>query len=70
MRVQERYKRLNYGVLQLALTITDPKVYTAPWTTTGKITLIPDSEMAETFCVPSDSINFNNENTIPTVPQK
>lgn len=70
MRIEERYKRLNYGVLQLTLTITDPKVYTAPWTTTGKITLIPDSEMAETFCVPSDSINFNNENTIPTVPDK
>jgi len=70
MHVQERYQRLNYGLLQLTLTVTDPKVYTAPWTTTGKITLIPDSEMAETFCVPSDQISFNQENTIPTVPKK
>jgi len=70
MRIEERYKRLNYGVLQVTLTITDPKVYTAPWTTTGRVALIPNTELAENFCVPSDSINFNNENTIPTVPKQ
>jgi hypothetical protein len=69
MRVEERYKRLNYGLLQLTLTINDPRVYTKPWTTTGTITLIPETEMGETFCVPSDSIHFNNENTIPTAPK-
>lgn len=70
MRIEERYKRLNYGLLQLTLTITDPKVYTAPWTTTATITLIPDTEIAETFCVPSDTIHFNDENTIPTLPKQ
>jgi hypothetical protein len=70
MRIEERYKRLNYGALQVTLTITDPKVYTAPWTTTGAMALFPNTELAENFCVPSDSINFNNENTIPTVPKK
>ena len=67
IRIEERYKRLNYGALQVTLTIIDPKVYTAPWTTTGTMALIPNTEMAEGFCVPSDSINFNNSNTIPTV---
>jgi hypothetical protein len=70
MRIEERYKRLNYGLLQVTLTITDPKVYTAPWTTIGTITLIPDTEMGESFCVPSDSIHFNETNTIPTVPKQ
>jgi hypothetical protein len=70
MRIEERYKRLNYGVLQVTLTINDPKVYTAPWTTSGTVALIPNTELAENFCVPSDSINFNNENTIPTVPKQ
>jgi hypothetical protein len=70
MRIEERYKRLNYGALQVTLTITDPKVYTAPWTTNGAMALFPNTELAENFCVPSDSINFNNENTIPTVPKK
>lgn len=67
MRIEERYKRVNYGALQVTITITDPKVYTAPWTTTGAMALFPNTELAENFCVPSDSINFNNSNTIPTV---
>jgi hypothetical protein len=67
MRIEERYKRINYGLLQVMLTVTDPKVYMTPWTTTGTITLIPNTEMAENFCVPSDSIHFNSENTIPTL---
>jgi hypothetical protein len=70
MRVEERYKRVNYGLLELSITITDPKVYTAPWTSAAKITLVPDTELGEHFCVPSDSINFNNENTVPTLPTK
>jgi hypothetical protein len=70
MRVEERYKRLNYGLLQLTLTITDPKVYSAPWVTTGTTTLLPNTELAEHFCVPSDSIHFNDENTIPTLPKQ
>ena len=67
MRVEERYKRVNYGLLQFTLTITDPKVYTAPWTTTGRITLLPNVELAEHFCVPSETIQFNNESTIPSL---
>jgi hypothetical protein len=70
MRIEERYKRINYGLLQVMLTVTDPKVYMTPWTTTGAITLIPNTEMAENFCVPSDSIHFNSENTIPTLPKQ
>jgi hypothetical protein len=70
MRIEERYKRINYGLLEVMLTVTDPKVYMTPWTTTGTITLIPNTEMAENFCVPSDSIHFNSENTIPTLPKQ
>ena len=25
MRIEERYKRVNYGLLQITMTITDPK---------------------------------------------
>jgi len=66
MRVEERYKRVNYGLLQTTLTITDPKVYSKPWTTTGTATLRPNAEIGEYFCVPSDSISFNDRNTIPS----
>ena len=63
MKIEERYKRLNYGLLQATLTITDPKVYTKPWTTTDKATLRPTAELWEYFCAPSDSENFNNGQT-------
>lgn len=67
MRVEERYKRLNYGLLQITLTIIDPKVYTAPWTTTATTTLIPNTEIAEHFCVTSDNLYYNQSQagTIP-----
>jgi hypothetical protein len=66
MHVVERYKRVNYGLLQATLTVIDPKVYTAPWTTIGTATLRPNAEIGEDYCVPSDSIEFNNRNIIPT----
>lgn len=65
MRVVETYKRLNYGMLQATLTVIDPKVYTQAWATTGTATLRPNAEIGEYLCVPSDSIDFNNRNTLP-----
>jgi hypothetical protein len=65
MRVEESYKRLDYGKLQATLTVTDSKVFTKPWTTTGIATLRPNAEIGEYMCVPSDSIDFNNRNTLP-----
>ena len=69
MRIEERYKRLNYGLLQVTLTIIDPRVYTAPWTTTATITLIPNTEIAEHFCVTSDNLYYN-ESTAGTIPKQ
>ena len=67
MRVVERYKRLDYGKLQGSLTVIDPKVYTKPWTTSGVAMLVPNAELGEYMCVTSDSINFNERQTIPSV---
>lgn len=65
MRVTENYKRLDYGKLQATLTVTDPKVYTGPWTVTGVATLRPGAEIGEYLCVPSDSMDFDNRQTKP-----
>ena len=68
MRVTETYKRLNYGLLETTITITDPKVYQGVWKSSPKqITLVPDSEMGEHVCVPSDEIDFNNRNILPAL---
>ena len=32
IELEERYWRTAYDVLELSMTITDPKIYTKPWT--------------------------------------
>jgi hypothetical protein len=59
MRTVERYKRTSYGTLEAELTITDPKVFTQPWTTKDTIELRPNAELWEYFCVPSESDEYN-----------
>src|SRR5215471_8424430 len=34
LRVTERFRRKNFGTLEVTATIDDPKTYTKPWTTT------------------------------------
>jgi hypothetical protein len=57
----ERYRRVNHNTLEVSLTITDPKIYTAPWVTTGNFLLNPGTELWEDFCVTSDSDYFNTK---------
>jgi hypothetical protein len=59
MRTVERYKRTSYGTLEAEMTVTDPQVFTQPWTTKGKIELRPNAELWEYFCVPSESDEYN-----------
>jgi len=65
MQTVERYHRTSFGTLEATLTINDPKIYTKPWTTAGKITLRPGTELWEYFCVPSESNDYNNKVTNP-----
>ena len=61
MKVVERYKRVNYGTLEVQVTVTDPKTYTQPWVTEpAKIQLAPGTELSEYFCAPSDFGAFND----------
>jgi hypothetical protein len=61
LRTVERYRRVNHNTLDVSLTITDPKIYTAPWVTTGNFLLNPGTELWEDFCVTSDSDYFNTK---------
>jgi hypothetical protein len=44
LRVEERYRRVNQGTMELTVTIDDPLVYTKPWTALNNlpIRLMPD----------------------------
>lgn len=66
MKITERWTRTSYATLEAQVTVNDPKVYTRPWVTdVVKHTLLPDTEIWEYFCVPSDNEAFNKTLVLP-----
>jgi hypothetical protein len=53
-KMTERFKRLNYGTLQIDVTIEDPKVYTKPFTVRVVHRLLPDTDLIEFICQEND----------------
>ena len=49
-RVIERFTRLDFGHMDLQITIDDPKAYSRPWTVKLPYTLMPDTELMEMVC--------------------
>jgi len=47
LRVTERIRRTEHGVLRSEMTFYDPKAYSKPWTSTKVFTLRPGTEIAE-----------------------
>jgi len=50
LRMTERYTRRNIGNLDVEVTLSDPAIYTKPWTVAVRATLAPDTEMLEWVC--------------------
>jgi hypothetical protein len=50
LRVTERFRRIDFGHLEIQVTIDDPKVYTKPWTIKESLNLLPDTELLENIC--------------------
>jgi hypothetical protein len=53
-KMTERFKRLNYGTLQIDVTIEDAKVYTKPFTVRVVHRLMPDTDLIEFICGEND----------------
>ena len=51
LRVTERFKRKDFGHMNIEITIDDPKTYTKPWTVILPLRLLPDTELLEYICV-------------------
>lgn len=49
-KMTERFRRVNYGRLEIDLTIDDPKVYTRPWTVTLNQKIVLDTELLDYHC--------------------
>ena len=50
LKVTERFRRLNFGTLEIQLTIDDSKTFTRPFTVTFQQRLMPDTELIEFVC--------------------
>jgi hypothetical protein len=50
LRVRERYRRPDFGHLQVEVTFTDPALYAKPWGFTADMALAADTEMLESIC--------------------
>jgi hypothetical protein len=49
-KMTERFRRVNFGNLEIEITIDDPKAYTKPWTVKLRQMLVPDGELLEYYC--------------------
>jgi hypothetical protein len=50
----ERFRRPNYGTLEIDVTVDDPKVYTKPFTVRVNQRIMPDTDLIEFICGEND----------------
>jgi hypothetical protein len=52
--ITERFRRMNFGQLEIAITVDDRTTYTAPWTVTVNQVLVPDTDILEFVCLENE----------------
>jgi len=50
LRVTERFKRADFGHMNVQITFDDPKAYTKPWSAAIPFDLFADTELIESIC--------------------
>jgi hypothetical protein len=50
MRTTEKFRRKDFGHMEIEFTFNDSKAYTAPWTVTVPFELLPDTDIIENIC--------------------
>jgi hypothetical protein len=72
LKLQERYKRTAYDVIELSMIVTDPKIYTRPWVSQTKKFRKLDTKdgiktadgwggLMEDLCAPADEVEQFNK---------
>jgi hypothetical protein len=57
MRITERYRRRDFGHMDLEMTFDDPKYYTRPFGFKTTLTLLPDTDVLEYVCTENERDN-------------
>ena len=47
----ERFRRVNFGRMEIDITVEDPKAYTKPWTVRVNQQIMVDTELIEFICL-------------------
>ena len=53
-KITERFRRPNYGTLEIAMTVNDPEAYTKPWTLQLKQEIVLDTELLDYICLENE----------------
>jgi len=54
LRLTERYRRIDFGHIEIEETFADPELYARPLTVTVKATLVPDTDLLEYVCTENE----------------
>ena len=54
LHLTERFRRIDFGHMDVQMTFDDPKTYTKPFTITLKQRLQPDTDLLESFCAENE----------------
>lgn len=54
MRIEERFRRRDFGHLEQTITMTDPRTFTKPVTITAVAELMPDTDLLEHYCLENE----------------
>ena len=54
LRIEERFHRLDFGHMEVRLTIDDPETYTRPFAVLLRQNLLPDTDLLESFCAENE----------------
>jgi hypothetical protein len=53
-KMTERFRRLNYGSMEIEIAIDDPKAYTKPWSVKLKESIVLNTELLDYFCMDNE----------------
>lgn len=57
-KVTEKFRRVNFGTLEIEVTVDDPKAYTRPWTVKVNQRILLDTELIEFICEDRDATHY------------
>ena len=63
--ITERFRRPSFGLLEIQVTVNDPKAYTKPWTVALRARLAPDTELLDDICVEGVYLSSDGQGKSP-----